>query len=129
VSQSFVADRIISLSHCAWPSLTGIFHNVNRLASLVARRGYALLEKIQASFPALSANGKKIAEYIAADGTTVSCASLRQLAQMIGVSESSIVRFAQDLGYRGDPELRLRLQEEVKESTRKKKRQVVPAAL
>ena len=75
----------------------------------------ALLEKIQANFAALSANGKKIAEYIAADGTTVSFASLRQLAQMVGVSESSIVRFAQDLGYRGYPELRLRLQEEVKE--------------
>src|SRR6188472_462109 len=74
-----------------------------------------LLEKIQASFPALSSNGKKIAEYIAGDGTTVCFASLRQLSQMIGVSESSIVRFAQDLGYSGYPELRLHLQEEVKE--------------
>jgi DNA-binding MurR/RpiR family transcriptional regulator len=74
-----------------------------------------LLEKIQKGFPALSANGKKIAEYIAADGTTVSFASLRQLAQIVGVSESSIVRFAQELGYRGYPELRRQLQQEVKE--------------
>lgn len=74
-----------------------------------------LLEKIQTNFPALSANGKKIAEHIVADGTTVSFASLRQLAQMVGVSESAIVRFAQDLGYRGYPELRRQLQQEVKE--------------
>ncbi|MEX0803005.1 MAG: MurR/RpiR family transcriptional regulator [Candidatus Binatia bacterium] len=74
-----------------------------------------LLEKLQTHFPALSGNGKKIAEHIVADGTSVSFASLRQLAQMVGVSESSIVRFAQDLGYRGYPELRRQLQQEVKE--------------
>lgn len=74
-----------------------------------------LLEKIQTGFHELSANGKKIAEYIIADGTTVSFASLRQLSQMAGVSESSIVRFAQDLGYDGYPELRRELQQEVKQ--------------
>ena len=74
-----------------------------------------LLEKIQANFSALSANGKKNAEHIVADGTTVSFASLRQLAQLVGVSESSVVRFAQDLGYRGYPALRRELQQEVKE--------------
>jgi DNA-binding MurR/RpiR family transcriptional regulator len=74
-----------------------------------------LLEKIQKGFPALSVNRKKIAEYIVSDGTTASFASLRQLAQMVGVSESSIVRFAQDLGYKGYPELRRQLQQEVKE--------------
>jgi DNA-binding MurR/RpiR family transcriptional regulator len=74
-----------------------------------------LLEKIQKGFPGLSANRKKIAEYIVADGTTVSFASLRQLAQMVGVSESSVVRFAQGLGYRGYPELRRQLQQEVRE--------------
>jgi DNA-binding MurR/RpiR family transcriptional regulator len=74
-----------------------------------------LLEKIQKSFPTLSVNRKRIAEYIVSDGTTVSFASLRQLAQMVGVSESSIVRFAQDLGYTGYPELRRQLQQEVKD--------------
>ncbi|HEX9788799.1 MAG TPA: MurR/RpiR family transcriptional regulator, partial [Candidatus Binatia bacterium] len=73
-----------------------------------------LLEQIQKEFPGLSANGKKIAEYIVSDGTTVSFASLRQLAQMVGVSESSIVRFAQDLGYEGYPELRGELQQDVR---------------
>lgn len=74
-----------------------------------------LLEKIQKGFPTLSVNRKKIADYIVSDGTSVSFASLRQLAQMVGVSESSIVRFAQDLGYGGYPELRRQLQQEVKE--------------
>ncbi len=74
-----------------------------------------LLDKIQTNFPTLSANGRKIAEHIVADGTTVSFASLRQLAEMAGVSESSVVRFAQNLGYRGYPELRRQLQQEVKQ--------------
>src|SRR5690348_1570205 len=74
-----------------------------------------VLQKIQANFPNLSANGRKIAEYIAGDGTTVSFASLRQLSEIVGVSESAIVRFAQDLGYTGYPELRRQVQHEVKE--------------
>jgi DNA-binding MurR/RpiR family transcriptional regulator len=74
-----------------------------------------LLEKIQTSFPTLSANGKKIAEYIVSNGTTVSFASLRELGQIIGVSESSIVRFAQELGYDGYPELRQQLRHDVKQ--------------
>jgi DNA-binding MurR/RpiR family transcriptional regulator len=74
-----------------------------------------LLEKIQKGFPSLSINRKRIAEYIISDGTNASFASLKQLAQMIGVSESSVVRFAQDLGYKGYPELRRQLQEEVRE--------------
>jgi DNA-binding MurR/RpiR family transcriptional regulator len=74
-----------------------------------------LLEKIQSNFPTLSANGKKIAEYIVSNGTTVSFANLRQLAKVVGVSESAIVRFAQDLGYDGYPELRQQLQNEVQQ--------------
>ena len=74
-----------------------------------------VLEKIQKGFSTLSGNHRKIADYIVSDGTTVSFASLRQLAQMVGVSESSIVRFAQELGYKGYPELRRQLQQEVKE--------------
>jgi DNA-binding MurR/RpiR family transcriptional regulator len=73
-----------------------------------------LPDRIQKFFPYLSANRKKIAEYISSDGTTASFAGLRELATKIGVSESSIVRFAQDLGYSGYPELRLHLQDEVK---------------
>lgn len=73
------------------------------------------MEKIQKSFATLSVNRRRIADYIVSDGTTVSFASLRQLAQMVGVSEFSIVRFAQDLGYTGYPELRRQLQQEVKD--------------
>ena len=70
--------------------------------------------RLQGALPALSANQKRIAEFIAAEGTSVSFASLKQLAATIGVSESSIVRFSQELGYKGYPALRRQLQHEVK---------------
>lgn len=64
--------------------------------------------------PSLSSKQKTIAEFIAVDGTSASFASLKELAVAIGVSESSIVRFAQGLGYKGYPDLRQQLQHEVK---------------
>lgn len=63
----------------------------------------------------MSTSRKKIAAYLATEGTTASFSSLAQLAAIVGVSESSIVRFAQELGYKGFPELRRQLQSEVKE--------------
>jgi len=70
--------------------------------------------RLQKVLPALSTKQKRIAEFIAEDGTSVSFASLKELAVTIDVSESSIVRFAQELGYKGYPDLRQQLQAEVK---------------
>ena len=73
-----------------------------------------VLEKIQKAFANLSKNQKKVAEYIGRDGAMASFDSVRQLANKVGVSESSVVRLAQALGYEGYPELRRELQEEFK---------------
>jgi DNA-binding MurR/RpiR family transcriptional regulator len=73
-----------------------------------------VLEKIQRDFANLSKNQKKVAEYLGQDGAMASFDSVRQLANKVGVSESSVVRLAQALGYEGYPELRRELQEEFK---------------
>jgi DNA-binding MurR/RpiR family transcriptional regulator len=73
-----------------------------------------VLEKIQKDFANLSKNQKKVAEYLGQDGAMASFDSVKQLAQKVGVSESSVVRLAQALGYEGYPELRRELQEEFK---------------
>ena len=73
-----------------------------------------VLQKIQKSFASLSKNQKKVADYIGRDGAMASFDSVRQLARKAGVSESSVVRLAQALGYAGYPELRRQLQEEFK---------------
>ncbi len=73
-----------------------------------------VFQKIQKSFANLSKNQKKVAEYIGRDGAMASFDSVRQLARKAGVSESSVVRLAQALGYEGYPELRRQLQEEFK---------------
>jgi DNA-binding MurR/RpiR family transcriptional regulator len=73
-----------------------------------------VLDRIQKHFSDLSKNQKKVAQYIERDGAMASFDSVRQLARKAGVSESSVVRLAQALGYEGYPELRRELQEEFK---------------
>ncbi len=71
-----------------------------------------LLQKIQQRYGDLSKNQRKIAHYIASNGVEVSFDSIIELANKIGVSEPSIVRFAQLLGFKGYPQFRKELQEE-----------------
>ncbi|HWP59838.1 MAG TPA: MurR/RpiR family transcriptional regulator [Candidatus Acidoferrales bacterium] len=74
-----------------------------------------LLEKIQKRYGELSASQRKIADYIASNGVEISFDSIVELAAKIGVSEPSIVRFAQLLGFKGYPEFRKELQEELRQ--------------
>jgi DNA-binding MurR/RpiR family transcriptional regulator len=74
-----------------------------------------VLEKIQRAFADLSTNQKKVADYIGRDGAMASFDSVKQLSKKAGVSESSVVRLAQALGYDGYPELRRELQEKYKQ--------------
>ena len=69
-----------------------------------------LPELIKNSYPGLTKRQKKVADFISINGIDASLASVHELAQMIGVSESSVVRFAQKLGYAGYPPLRRALQ-------------------
>ncbi len=57
-------------------------------------------------YDSLSKQQKKIADYIIRHSDEVVFLSITRLAGVLGVSEATIVRFAQNLGYKGFPELK-----------------------
>ena len=61
----------------------------------------------------LSANEKKLADYILNNAALLRDYSSQQLAQAVGVSQSSVVKFCQKLGYKGYPDLKLAINESV----------------
>ncbi len=73
-----------------------------------------LLAKINKRYPALSKGHKKIADYITANYDKAAFMTAAKLGNKVGVSESTVVRFAMELGYEGYPELQKNLQEVVK---------------
>jgi DNA-binding MurR/RpiR family transcriptional regulator len=62
----------------------------------------------------LSKSQKRLGQYILNDSTALLVSTSREMAQAVGVSESTVVRFAQCLGYKGFPELRRALQAEMR---------------
>jgi len=54
---------------------------------------------------------KKLADYLLLQPDTARHLSSQQLANEAGVSQSSVVKFAQKLGYKGFPALKLALSE------------------
>ncbi|MGE5218046.1 MAG: MurR/RpiR family transcriptional regulator [Chloroflexota bacterium] len=76
-----------------------------------------LLKKIQSRYSSLSKNQKKIADYLGNTGIEVSFDSITELSHKVGVSESSIVRFAKELGYKGYPNFRKELQAEFRRTS------------
>lgn len=62
----------------------------------------------------LSKGKKKIAETILSDYDKVAYMTAAKLSEMVGVSESTVVRFAIDLGYDGYPEFQHAVQELVR---------------
>jgi len=74
------------------------------------------LVKIRAVRDELSANEKKIANFILANSGLIRDYSSQQLAGSVGVSQSSIVKFSQKLGYKGFTDLKLAIHEAVVKS-------------
>ncbi len=64
------------------------------------------LRKILSRYDSLSGLQKKIADYIVSNLGEVVFASVTSLSERLGVSDATIVRFAQELGYSGFPELK-----------------------
>ena len=62
-------------------------------------------EKIDRSFAGMSKGQKAIALYIMQHSDKAAFMTAGALGEMAGVSESTVVRFAGALGYRGYPEL------------------------
>ena len=71
------------------------------------------LVKIRAFQDELSPNERKIARFILNNPALIRDYSSQNLANSVGVSQSSIVKFSQKLGYQGFPDLKLAIHEAV----------------
>ena len=70
-----------------------------------------LFDKLQEIMPALSKGHKKIAEFIMTRYDKAAFMTASKLGTIVGVSESTVVRFATELGFEGYPELQRALKE------------------
>ncbi|WP_425448664.1 MurR/RpiR family transcriptional regulator [Dethiothermospora halolimnae] len=73
-----------------------------------------LIKLIQINFNKLSKGQKLIAEYIMSYYDKAAFMTASKLGEMVGVSESTVVRFANALGFSGYPSLQKSLQELIK---------------
>jgi len=73
-----------------------------------------LMRTIQQKFPRLSKGQKLIAEYILKHYDKAAFMTAAKLGISVGVSESTVVRFANELGFSGYPTLQKSLQELIK---------------
>ncbi len=68
-----------------------------------------LLKIIEEGIPSFSKGQKRIAEYILANYDKAAYLTASRLSGIVGVSESTVVRFAIELGFEGYPEFQLSL--------------------
>ncbi len=71
----------------------------------------SLLAKIEEIYPTLSKSHKKIADFILDDYAVAAFITAAKLGETVGISESTVVRFATELGFSGYPQLQKSLQE------------------
>ncbi|GAB3036418.1 MurR/RpiR family transcriptional regulator [Bowmanella dokdonensis] len=69
------------------------------------------LLKMQAMRDNMSSSEKKLADFILDNTHLLRDYSSQQLANAVGVSQSSVVKFSQKMGYRGYPDLKLAVNE------------------
>lgn len=75
------------------------------------------LAKLRSERGRMSAMDRRIADYILANAQLLRDYSSQQLADALNVSQSSIVKFAQRLGYKGYPDLKISITESVARAT------------
>lgn len=73
-----------------------------------------LITKIQSELPGFSKGQKQIARFILEHYDKAAFMTARRLGVTVGVSESTVVRFATELGYDGYPHLQRALQEMIR---------------
>ncbi len=71
------------------------------------------IERIEQLHDELSASERKLADFIVANAALIRDYSSQLLARAAGVSQSSVVKFSQKLGYRGFTDLKLAVSESV----------------
>lgn len=74
-----------------------------------------IVERMRAVYARLSRNQRTLAEYIAARPDEAAFLTAGELGQRVGVSESTVVRFAATIGLAGYPELQRAIQEQLKQ--------------
>ena len=72
-----------------------------------------LLKIIEAKYPSFSKGHKKIADYILTNCNKVAYMTAAKLGETVGVSDSTVVRFATEIGFEGYPEFLKHLREVV----------------
>ena len=75
----------------------------------VARRASPLLARIEASFDELRKSERAVAEFVLAHPNEVLSISIAELACRVGVSQPTVARFVNALGYTGFKDFKLRL--------------------
>ena len=73
-----------------------------------------LLRKIDEKYARMSKGQKKLADYIRQDYDKAAFLTAARMGEVVGVSESTVVRFASTLGYKGYPEFQKELEELVR---------------
>ena len=71
-------------------------------------------EKLQAIYPKLTSSQKKVARYLFDNPNVLGVMSAQELAAQCGVSESTVIRFAQTLGYPGYLDMKQEIQRDLK---------------
>ncbi|WP_431225353.1 MurR/RpiR family transcriptional regulator [Serratia sp. L9] len=69
------------------------------------------LLRIRQMYPNLAQNDRKLADFLLENAEQARHLSSQKLAQLTGVSQSGVVKFAQKMGYKGFPALKLALSE------------------
>ncbi|MGM9474177.1 MurR/RpiR family transcriptional regulator [Pseudarthrobacter sp. YS3] len=67
-------------------------------------------ERIRSAAQTLSKSHRRIAEYVTAPDSTPGLLTAATIADAVGVSEATVVRFAQALGYKGYPDMQRSMQ-------------------
>jgi len=75
-------------------------------------------KRIQRKVDSLSGAEKRLAQYILSDNTSALLTTTGDLARAVGISESTVVRFAQSLGFKGFPDMKRALQKELRSHLR-----------
>ncbi|HEY7318871.1 MAG TPA: MurR/RpiR family transcriptional regulator [Candidatus Binatia bacterium] len=74
----------------------------------------AAIKEIFAKTASLNGAQKRLGHYLQNDSSALLVSNVRDLAQAVGVSKATVVRFAKSLGYKGFPDFKREIQKEMR---------------
>jgi DNA-binding MurR/RpiR family transcriptional regulator len=74
----------------------------------------AAIKQIFAKTASLNGAQKRLGRYLQNDSSALLVSNVRDLAQAVGVSKATVVRFAKSLGYKGFPDFKREIQKEMR---------------